>query len=615
MATVSVSEQSLMQRIWEALPKCKPEPGENKELASDILELFREYADDYAEEWRRLDDNAAMYRGDHWAGITDSYERNPNAPKPSVPILTSTVESICADLSDDFPTAVIEPDIEMPGLDIMSKALTRVLWQELDASGWPVEYDTFTREVVPDGWGVLEVGYDPDMNDYGGMFIRNVPNKNWMCDAQCPDFQYGRAVFEFDRKPRDWFWQRYPDFAPFIESDNDLVSDSHDTSDGNLSPKRKQYVRLIGAWFRVYDTNAKRYRIHLVLIAGGQILYNSATDKPDGYYVHGRYPFVIGRSFRNKSDALGFGIIDLFKEENRNIDKMQQIVLINAYRASRPRLLYQAAMVDPKEITDFSNEAISVTGAPKDVAMWQETQPLPSHIFVYIESAKAMIKQESGTNDQSRGQTGAGVTAASAIDLLQDMSTKRSRMLGRMIHAAFQDAIRMMIETMRGCDLKPRDIGITFDGKKQTVPFSSEILKTWFDKGVPIERYVTIRTARQTKYSIKQHNDLWVEMMKTFASMGVPIDPASMMEGLLMDGNEKEMLSDNLSRAMKDGVVALQRQVAALTEQLKAEQETNGRYRNALSQADALLQGGQQQQGGVPTTAGQQPQPQQPTAR
>ena len=591
----AVTDKSLMQKIWEALPSCKAQPGENEELAGWLGELFKEYSGDYVNEWQRLDDNAAMYRGDHWEGITDSTVNTANAPKPSTPILTSVIENLSADLSDDFPTAVIEPDIEMPGLDILAKVLTRVIWQELDACGWSAEYDSFTRDMLQDGWGVLEVGYDPDMNNYGGTFIRNVPNKNWMCDPQCPDIQDGRAIFKFERKPKDWFWQRYPDFAPYMEDDNDLLSETHDEFGAKLIPSVKQFVRLVEIWIRTYDTEAKRFRVHLVLMAGKQILYNSMEESPDGYYEHGRYPFVIGRAFKLKGNPLGFGIVDLFKDENRNIDKMQQIVLINAYRASRPRLLVLKGSVDIDTIRDFSNEVIEIEGTPNVAAQWQQTQPLPSHIFAYIEQSKAMIKQESGTNDQSRGQSGGGITAASAITALQDMSTKRSRMLGRMIHAAFQEAVRMQIETMRGCDMKLRDIGITFGGKKEVFPFDSIALRKWFEKGIPIERYVTIRTARQTKYSIEQHNNLWLEMVKTFASLGTPIDLAAMMEGFIMDGNEKEILTDNIARASRSGVVELQRQLKQALEALAAEQEKTARYRTALSQSDALLQGQQEQ--------------------
>ena len=590
MATVTASNKSIMQRIWEDLPNCVPTPNGNKPLADALAELFREYAVDYDKEWKRINDNAAMYRGDHWAGMTDTSGTTANAPKPSTPIITSTIENLKADLSEDFPTAVIEPDIVLDGLDITAKVLTRAIWQDLDACGWAAEYDSFTLDLLVDGWAPLEIGYDPDMDNFGGTYIRHVSNKNWMCDPQTPNVQDGRAIFKFERMPRDWFYQRYPDFAQFIGGDSDLLSEDHDEYGNTMIPNKRQFVRLIEAWIRMYDAEAGKYRVHFVLMAGGQILFNSAEEKPDGFYEHGKYPFVVGRLYKLKGNPLGFGIVDLFKEANRYSDKMEQIILLNAYRASRPRLMVQRDAVDSMdEITDYANEVIAVNGNPQTVAQWQATQPLPSHVFAYMADLRNMIKQESGANDMTRGQAGGGVTATGAITALQEMATKRSRMEGRSIHSAFQEAIRMLIETMRGCDMKEREIGITYNGVKKAYPFSSLGLKAWMEKGVPVERFVTIRTARQTQYSMIQHNNVWLEMMKTLASSGAPVDPMQMLEGLQMEGNEKELLLENLSRAQKAGLIAAQQRAAMAEQQLAAEQQKTERYRASLSQSDSLL--------------------------
>jgi hypothetical protein len=204
-----------------------------------------------------------------------------------------------------------------------------------------------------------------------------------------------------------------------------------------------------------------------------------------------------------------------------------------------------------------------------------------------------MIKQESGANDMTRGQAGGGVTATGAITALQEMATKRSRMEGRSIHSAFQEAIRMLIETMRGCDMQQRQIGITYNGVKKAYPFDSRSLKQWMEDGIPIERYVTIRTARQTQYSMIQHNTTWMEMMKTLAAAGAPVDPMQMLEGLQMDGNEKELLLENLARAQKQGLLMAQQQAAMLGQQLSEEKQKTERYRKSLSQSDSLLAQGQ----------------------
>ena len=74
--------------------------------------LFREYATEYKTEWERIDDNERIYQGDHWRVEDDRFlGGDARIPRPSTPIVTSTIENIKADLSDEFPEAMIVPEV------------------------------------------------------------------------------------------------------------------------------------------------------------------------------------------------------------------------------------------------------------------------------------------------------------------------------------------------------------------------------------------------------------------------------------------------------------------------------------------------------------------------
>ena len=580
------NDKTTMEIIREGLLVAHA-PGEPDTTFTDaIYSLFKEFSKDYKDEWDRIDDNENIYRGKHWEGVSESLaESKSNFPKPATPIVTSTIENIKADLSDEYPEAIIIPDAA--GNEVTAKVLTVVIRQEIDVCGFEREYDLTTQDFLNCGWSPWEVGYDPFLNNgLGGGYIRYVINKNFMCDPQCSALQDGRAVFKFDRKPKDWFLQHYPEHAAYMTGDEDLVDREHDDFDSTTKPSDAQYYRLIEAWFRVYDPVSKRHSVHMVKVAGHQVLENSHDEKPDGYYKHGRYPFVIPVLFPMKGSALGFGITDLFKDPQRYSDKLDQILLVNAYRASRPRLLAQKGLVDIEDFADFSNELIEVDGPPAAVAQWQETQPLPAWLLQYMQLTREMIKTESGSNEQSCGGATGGITAASAITALQEMSTKRSRLEARALNYAFRDAVRMLIDVLREFSIVPRSVAVTVNGKQTKKTFDRTSLSSMFSDGgeLPIEYYIDIRSSRQTKYTKLTHNEMILQMMQTLAGT---IDPVIMLEALEYD--EKEAMLDTIRKAQHGGMMALQQENAQLQQTIQQMQQQMNSYQQAANQAQAIV--------------------------
>ena len=90
-------------------------------------------------------------------------------------------------------------------------------------------------------------------------------------------------------------------------------------------------------------------------------------------------------------------------------------MLENALRARTPRLFIREGLVDIEDVRDFSREAIEVQGNLEAAVKWMDTQPLPAYLMNFAQLMQQSIKNEAGSNDQSRGQTAGGVTAASAI--------------------------------------------------------------------------------------------------------------------------------------------------------------------------------------------------------
>lgn len=590
-----------MEKIYCGLGReHKPGSDEDVEFVDAIYGLFEEYRETYyRDEWQRLDDNVTIYEGTYWGENDADVIRNDRKPRMTTPMITSCIENIKADLMDELPEAVILPDAAGDAPLVTAKVLTKVVEQELDACDWEGEYVKGVQDFLQDGWCVFEAGHDPlENNGLGGAFIHHVMNKNFMCDPQTPNLQDGRACFVIDVKPWDWFKQHYPDIFPYMTGDEGLIE--ADRIENTTEPTFVKSLRLIEMWVKEFDPDNRTAAVHFVRVAGHQVIEDSKLTYERGYYEHGLFPFRICTLYPQKGSALGLGICDLFKDTQRYADKLNAILLENALRARTPRLFIQEGLVDIEDVRDFSREAIEVQGNLEAAVKWMDTQPLPSYMMNFAQMMQQSIKNEAGSNDQSRGQTAGGVTAASAITALQDMSTKRSRMEARELQRGFKECVRMMIEIMREKDIVPRDIVITLGGQAVIMPFDSRSLYREDGKGrkVPIEAIVSIKTSRQTRFSKMAHNELVLQFVNMFQGTA---DPLIMMEALEMD--DKEQIIDQIRKAQNAGMLALQKQNAEMQQQLQAMGEQLKQYQSAMSQIQQSLTEPAAPSGGQPQVA------------
>lgn len=557
---------SIMETIREGL-KRKPRPGDtNSEFVDAVYSLFDEFKKDYqVQEWPRLDECETMYRGDHWYNVPP---REINEPRPVTPIIFSTIENLRADLNDEYPEAIIKP--EEAGNELFAKVMTASIRQALEATDYEKEYTKYVRDFLVDGWAVQETGVDATLN-YGasGVFLRHVSNKNIMFDPHCADIQDGRAVFKFDKLPSDWFLQHYPAYFPYMLDDATTVDQGHQDYTNTVIADDREYFILIEAWFRVFDAKSKRYRIHMVKVAGQQLLENSYIAKPEGYYLHGEYPFVVTPLYEQKGSPLGLGVVDMFKSAQQYSDKIDQIILKNALTAGHNRIFAMEGGCDIDALKDYSQEVVVTQAPPTTVMHWMQDRPLPSHIVAYMQQMRQSIKEESGSNDFSRGNVSSGVTAASAITALQAMSSKRSRLEAQRIHSGFRTAIRQLLEVMREFAIYPQTVTITINGEPRQVS-APVILQQSFAEGVaPIETLVSIKPVRQTRFEVMAQNELALQLFSMFQGQ---LDPQAAVELLEFDGKEVFLEKIRVMQAQSMAQLMQQlEQTTAAAQQLEAE--------------------------------------------
>ena len=510
--------------------------------------LFREFRGAYLSEWQRLENCERMYRGDHWHDVPQT---DRNEPRPVTPILQSTIENVKAELMDRVPEAVILPESPQDGE--VARVIEAIIKQNHDADGYVKEYRKLVHDLLVGGYCVQEVGYDNALNGgLGGAFIRQVDARSILFDPLATDMQESRAVFKLSLKTREYIESRFPKSAPFLTADAFGTPDS--VEDGILHGDRSGAMLFFEYWWREYDAVTETCSVHMAQIAGNQVLSDSREVKPYGYFEHGMYPFLITQMFVRKGSCLGLGLVDMFETQQRYADKLDQIVLKNALMASHNKLLVtEASGFDTEDLRDWSKEVHR--GESLNGVTWFSTPPLPAYIIGYIDKIREGIKQESGANDFSRGMVTGGVTAATAISAMQEMSNKRARMIARILHESFRDAVRFEIEVEREFNFFTRKVNVTIDGEQKESTFESAMLvkRAPGNTMLPIEFYISVKAQQETKYSAMSQNELALRMLQS----GI-MTPAQAVELMVFEGKDQ-----------------LLKQLKEQAQEAKTEQKTN----------------------------------------
>jgi hypothetical protein len=211
-----------------------------------------------------------------------------------------------------------------------------------------------------------------------------------------------------------------------------------------------------------------------------EVLYAS-ENIPDlrqrGFYDHGQYPFVFDTLFVEEGTPCGFGYIDVMKDPQMYIDKLNQIVIKHAYRAGNPRWLVEDGCgINEEEYRDETKSVVHVAGRIGDNNYKQiDYKSLDNSVVQHLNTKVEELKETSGNRDFSQGSTSSGVTAASAIAALQEAGSKLSRDMIKQSYRAHTKVNYLCLENIRQFYTEPRSFRINGEqGQDQYVPYSNK---------------------------------------------------------------------------------------------------------------------------------------------
>ena len=444
------------------------------EQAAEAERILHKYKAGKAALDRRLIDNELWFRMAHWKQYKNRMMEG--KPQPSSGWLFNSIASRHADAMDNYPEPCVLP--RAADDEATARTLSSVLPVVLEQADYEQVYSDSWWRKLKQGTGVKGIFWDPAAR--GGMGEIAIRSMNLLMLYWQPgimDIQDSPHFFSLSLEDSDRLAERWPQLkgrtGGTIDAARYIHDDSIDTTDKSV----------VVDWYYKKPGPGGRELVHYCKFCNGVVLYASENDPllaQRGFYDHGKYPFVFDVLFQEEDSPAGFGYIDVMKDCQNSIDKMNQAMDENVLLASKQRyVLSDAAGVNEEELADFGRDIVHVTGRLSDDSFHQlQTAGLQASSITYRNSRVDELKEISGNRDVSQGGTSGGVTAASAIAALQEAGSKLSRDTIKSAYRAFARECYMVIDLMRQFYDEERVFRIVGrQGENQFVRFSGTALR------------------------------------------------------------------------------------------------------------------------------------------
>ncbi|MEK0313737.1 portal protein [Cohnella sp. 56] len=408
-------------------------------------------------EWREYD---AYYMADQWAKQRASWR-----PDPVVNYASYIVDQKRPQLTNSRPTGILLPTAQ--GDEDAAKLFTQVT----DVIGERVDLDSRTEEVVQAGLlldiGWFKVYWDQSLkggqpgkgNVWRGDVAVEAPDPaNIYFDPQAATVEECRYIIYAVPKTVAWIKDK---FGKEVEADSSgrFSTDIYDRP----YVDRKDSVMLFERWAK------EDGKLNVTYAAGGKIL-----KKIKDIYKHGRYPFVPFVAKKRRKSILGISEIRNIMSNQKLLNKLVEMPSTAALLTANP-----IALIDPMSGID-KNKWISKPGMtwyakdPQKSVHWLQPPSFPGDVYKLADMLQGYIERIGGVYDALTGETPSGVTAAAAIQLLQEQGSIPIKGIARNLYASITEVYKQMVELVKQFYNETRYIRITGeDGGYEFIEFEA----------------------------------------------------------------------------------------------------------------------------------------------
>ena len=548
----------------------------------DRLEIFEEMNRPYHDEAKK--NRRIVHMDDPDQDDPETTQKN-GKRMLQLQTLKSTVNNVIADQMSSMPEAKLLPETPefQEAADDLQDMVHYVVYC---ANSYEKTHYRRCEDFYVAGTAVTQVAWDPDMSyGKGEIALIRYPIEAFLWDPMAESVQDCRAVMKVAWKPLSWFRDHY-EAGKYVNSDDGTHNNVGMTTgqeDADHASDEKRAL-MIEYWWREYDAKSNRYTVNVAYAAG-----NALLDVHKDVYAHGRYPFVIDVHDSIEGSLAGEGLVHELVPLMRYINRYAAYVDMNLRMSSKGRLLVRRGSgIDREALTNWENDIIEgdrvVQG--EDVT-WLQNQPFTSMVQQMMFQLQTDLKQDSGANQFTRGETTGGIVSGKAINSLIQAGGKISTMRTEQLKYGFKEIVEQILWLMAQFYDKDRVMMITGrNGQRRELHVDAKKLFGKKTKGAvdPPPYTVQIEVSTKDPQRIANQNQMFMEAY-TMAAQAQQFFPlSSLFQMLNLDGKDKILPVIQANENYQQQMQAMQQQMEQMAQQMEQTQKENENLRNTTNQ-------------------------------
>jgi hypothetical protein len=564
------NEMAMLQRTAQKKQmQAQMKPKIDDKAVLRASEILRKYKEGKALLEAKIIANEEFWKLRQWNYMDDGK----NDFKPATAWLWSCIQSRYSDAMDSYPTCNFQPRQS----DDKSEAikLSSIVPVILEQNRYEDVYSDIVWYTLKHGGSIQGIFWDGSKhNGLGDIAIKKIDFINFFWEPGITDLQESQNIFNTELVSNNILEQRYPQCVGKLGGNTItlakyLYDDRVDTSDKSVvidwyyhtyvnGKKTLQYVK--------YVNDIVLYATENEIVGPEKVTVDPETgipltiplDKPlaeKGLYDHGMYPFVSMALYPVEGSICGYGITDIGKGTQIQIDLLNKAIVDNSLSGAKPRYFSKDdGAINMQQFNDTSQSIVHVEGNIEDTYLRPiEHKPLDSIYVNFLQEKIDELKYVTSNQDVKNGVAPTGVTSASGIAALQESQGKNARSSNRTFHRAFRDVCYQIVELIRQFYDVPRTFRINPDGlSEQYLPYDNRGLKPQqqmtmgMDMGLRLPEFdIEITSEKANPYRKMEINDLALNFFNLGFFNPQMTDQALACLGM-MDFNKKDEVMNKI---------------------------------------------------------------------
>lgn len=464
---------------------------------------------------------------------------------PSTAYLWSCIQSRYSDAMDSYPTCNFRPRQQDDKTE--AQKLSSIVPIILEQNRYEDVYSDIVWYTLKHGGSAQGIFWDGSKhNGLGDVAVKKIDFINFFWESGITDIQESRNVFTTELMANELLEQRYPQCVGKLGGEKValakyLYDDTVDTSDKSVvvdwyyhtyvnGKKTLQYVKYVND-IVLYATENEVQRPEKVTLdpqTGIPLTIPTGKSMAErGLYDHGLYPFVTMALYPVEGSICGYGLTDIGRDTQIQIDKLNKAITENALAGATARYFTRGdGTINEAEYADFTKKFVKVEGQIGDEGLRPIDHKELDGVYVNLLAQKVdEIKYITSNQDVGNGIAPTGITAGSAISALQESQGKNARSSNKTFHRAYREVCYQIVELIRQFYDVPRTFRINPDGMRneQYVTFDNSGIKPQqmqtmgIDMGLRVPEFdIDVTSEKANPYKKMEINELAIN----FYNMG-----------------------------------------------------------------------------------------------